>query len=343
MVDAVEQPPDRVLQALRVSLAAMITLLVAESWHLPHANLAVWTTHMIMTSHPHTTFQKGLERIGGRGAGILLGGLLVGFLGELTPLVLVLEIAGMLGFFYAHFCGRLAYTYLNAGIYLNSMVMLNTGPGRLGAAYSEGGWMFLAIVVGVVISYLITWLTFGERDLSIVPGAGRLLPIRGEPLSRAAQMVVTMLGAQYVYFALDMPANSNTYGLFLLSVIPDLHAALTQGRVFRAGFLLASGTSIIAVLLINRVPHLPFLVAIVGFTLFVASYMGQSKSGWGPAGTEFGQIFILLVVIPAPRVDSPAATFYNIVALYAFMGIALLVAYLWVALGFVRPERTAVA
>jgi uncharacterized membrane protein YccC len=105
----------RAVQALRVAAAAAIALIVAEWWHLPHTNLAVWTTHMVMSSHPHTTFQKGVERVVGRGAGILLGTLLVSLLGEQKLLALGLELAGLLAFFYAHFCRRLAYTYQNAG------------------------------------------------------------------------------------------------------------------------------------------------------------------------------------------------------------------------------------
>jgi uncharacterized membrane protein YccC len=98
----------RAIQALRVAAAAAIALVVAEWWHLPHANLAVWTTHMVMSSHPHTTFQKGIERIVGRGAGILLWTLVVSLLGEQKLLALGLEVAGLLALFYAHFCGRLA-------------------------------------------------------------------------------------------------------------------------------------------------------------------------------------------------------------------------------------------
>src|SRR5262249_15473434 len=81
----------RALQALRVAAAASIALVVAEWWHLPHANLAVWTTHMIMSSHRHTTFQKGFERIVGRGAGILVGTLIVSLFGEQKLLALGLE------------------------------------------------------------------------------------------------------------------------------------------------------------------------------------------------------------------------------------------------------------
>jgi hypothetical protein len=101
---------------------------------------------MVMSSHSHTTFQKGVERVVGRGAGILLGTLIVSLFGEQKLLALGLEVAGLLAFFYAHFCGRLAYTYQNAGLYLQAMLQL--GDGDPSAAWVNGGWLFLAIVVG---------------------------------------------------------------------------------------------------------------------------------------------------------------------------------------------------
>jgi uncharacterized membrane protein YccC len=112
------RPSHRTVQALRVALAAAIVLAMAEWWHLPNANLAVWTTHVVTSSHSHRTFQKGIERIVGRGAGILLGTLLLSFLGEHKLLLVALEVLSLVGFSYAHFCGCMAYTYQNAGLYL---------------------------------------------------------------------------------------------------------------------------------------------------------------------------------------------------------------------------------
>jgi uncharacterized membrane protein YgaE (UPF0421/DUF939 family) len=81
-------------QALRIAAAAAIALIDSESWHLPHTNLAMWTTRMIMSSHPHATFQKGFERIVGRGVGILPGTLIVSLFGEQKLLAMGLEVAG---------------------------------------------------------------------------------------------------------------------------------------------------------------------------------------------------------------------------------------------------------
>jgi hypothetical protein len=326
----------RTVQALRVAAAAAIALVVSEWWHLPHTNLAVWTTHMIMSSHPHTTFQKGIERIVGRGAGILLGTLITSLIGEQKILVLGLEVVGLMAFFYAHFCGRLAYTYQNAALYLQAMLQL--GDGDPGAAWVNGGWMFLAIVVGVAVSYLVSWITNAERDLSIVPGEGSLLPIRGAPLGRAAQVTVTMLLAQYVFFALDMPPDTNTYTLFLMSVIPDLQKMRERTGYYVGGILAGVAYAVPSLLLLNRVLHLPMLIALVGLGEFLASYLAQAKGNIKFVGTEMGMIFPLIMVLPCEKIETSSMTFYNIIALFTFTLLALVVGRAWVDLGLV-PDR----
>jgi hypothetical protein len=330
----------RVVQALRVAAAAAIALLVSEWWHLPHTNLAVWTTHMVMSSHPHTTFQKGVERIVGRGAGILLGTLIVSFFGEQKLLALGLEVAGLLALFYAHFCGRLAYTYQNAGLYLQAMLQI--GDGDPSGAWVNGGWLFLAIVVGVVVASLVSWITGAERDLSIVPGAGSLLPIRGEPLGRAAQMTVTMLLAQYVFFALDLPPDANTFSLYMMSVIPDLQKMQERTGHYVGGILAGVAYAIPALLLLNRVLHLPMFVALVALGEFLASYLAQSPGNLKFVGVEMGAIFPLVMILPCDKIETPSLTFYNIIALFTFTLLAVVIGWVWVAVGLV-PARIGAA
>ena len=73
-----------------------------------------------------------------------------------------------------------------------------------------------------VIMFNHYWLTGAERELGLEPGDGlSLLPLQPEPLGRSAQMVTTILLCQYVYFALDMPPDANSFALFLLSIVPD--------------------------------------------------------------------------------------------------------------------------
>jgi uncharacterized membrane protein YccC len=330
------RPRSRTIQALRVAAAASITLVIAGWWHLPHANLAVWTTHMVMSSHPYTTFQKGLERVVGRGAGILLGTLIVSFLGEQKVLALGLEVLGLLAFFYAHFCGRMAYTYQNAGLYLQAM--LQVGDGDPSAAWVNGGWMFLAIVLGVAVASLVSWFTGAEHDLSIVPGEGSLLPIRRGPLARSAEVTATLLLAQYAFFALDMPPDANTFTLFMISVIPDYPRMQERTAHYVGGILAGVAYAVPALLLLNRVPRMAMFVALVALGTFVASYIAQSKGNVRFVGIEMGMIFPLLLVLPFDMVQSPSTTFYNIVALFTYTLIAVVVGRTWFSLRLV-PDR----
>jgi hypothetical protein len=272
----------------------------------------------------------------GRGTGILLGTLIVSFLGEQKFLALGLEVAGLLAFFYAHFCGRLAYTYQNAGLYLQAMLQL--GDGDPSAAWVNGGWMFLAIVVGVAVAYLVSWITNAERDLSIVPGEGSLLPIRGEPLGRAAQVTVTILLAQYAFFALDMPPDANTYSLFMMSVIPDLHRMRERTGEYVGGILAGVAYAVPSLLLLNRVLHLPMFVALVGLGEFLASYIAGSQGNIKFVGIEMGQIFPLIMVLPFEKIETPSMTFYNIIALFTFTLIAVVIGWVWVAMGLVSAR-----
>ena len=51
--------------------------------------------------------------------------------------------------------------------------MLQLGYGDPSVAWVNGGWMFLAIVVGVAVAYLVFWITNADRNLSIVPARDR--------------------------------------------------------------------------------------------------------------------------------------------------------------------------
>src|SRR6516165_10554226 len=85
--------------ALRGSLAAAVCLALAECWRVEHANLAVWTTHMVTAQYPFTAFQKGVERILGRGLGILVGLVLLALFHNAPVLAVTLKLLAMLVFF----------------------------------------------------------------------------------------------------------------------------------------------------------------------------------------------------------------------------------------------------
>src|ERR1700752_1258780 len=107
--------------ALLTAGGTVVCMILAEWFGLEHANLAVWTTYLILDQYTFTRFQKGLERGGGRGLGILAGLVLTTWFHETALLTLVLIAALLTAFFYLYFAGRMAYTFLQAGLYFVAM------------------------------------------------------------------------------------------------------------------------------------------------------------------------------------------------------------------------------
>src|SRR4051812_31876742 len=94
-------------QAVLTAVATVVCLVLAEWSGLEHANLAVWTTYMVMAQYSFTRFQKGLERVVGRGLGILAGLVLTTWFHETAVLTLALIAIMLTAFFYLYFAGRL--------------------------------------------------------------------------------------------------------------------------------------------------------------------------------------------------------------------------------------------
>src|SRR5262249_5124205 len=177
--------------ALMTAVATVVCLVLAEYWGLKHANLAVWTTYMVMAQYTFTSFQKGLERVVGRGMGILAGLVLTTWFNE-APLLAIALMAIFLTFcFYLYFAERLAYTFLNAGLYI--VALFQIGHANPASAVQEGKEMFLAIVLGVLVADVVTWLVGAEHGLGINVGVAPLWPVRGDWLSQSIMLAVTVV------------------------------------------------------------------------------------------------------------------------------------------------------
>src|SRR5262245_40589775 len=126
--------------ALLTAGGTVACLVLAEWFGLEHADLAVWTTYLVMAQYTFTSFQKGLERVVGRGLGILAGLVLTTWFHDTAVLTLVLIAVLLTACFYIYFAGRLAYTFLQAGLYL--VAMFQIGHADPAAAVSAAEALF---------------------------------------------------------------------------------------------------------------------------------------------------------------------------------------------------------
>src|SRR5262245_54110788 len=248
-------------QALLTASGTVVCLVLAEWFGLEHANLAVWTTYLVMAQYPFTRFQKGLERVVGRGLGILAGLVLTTWFHDTALLTLVLIAALLTTFFYLYFAGRLAYTFLNAGLYV--VAMFQIGHADPASAVSAAGGLFAAIVLGVVVADVVNWLSGAERDLGIRVGEAPLWPLRGDWLSQSLMLAVTVLLTLLGAHALGLPPEKAAISVLLLTVTPHLQALVLKGELRVAGLLLGTAWALGVFVVVGLAPHFMVLAGLL--------------------------------------------------------------------------------
>jgi uncharacterized membrane protein YccC len=277
-------------------------LVVAEWLGLEHANLAVWTTYLVMAQYTFTSFQKGLERVVGRGLGILAGLVLTTWFHDTALLTMVLIGVLLTASFYLYFAGRLAYTFLQAGLYL--VAMFQIGHANPAAAVSAAEALFAAIVLGVVVADVVTWLFGAERDLGIRFGETPLLPLRADWVSQSVMLAVTVLVTLLGAHALGLPPEKAAISVLLLTVTPHLQALILKGELRIAGALLATAWALGTFLLVSLLPHFALLAGLLFLGQFVAAYLTNTTGKYAYAGLQMGLVLPMLVVAPRTEFGS---------------------------------------
>lgn len=323
--------------ALRSGCAAALTLVVGESFHMPHTNLAVWTTHMVLNQVTFTSFQKGIERVLGRGLGILAGLVLLTVFRNTLYLGFVFECLALFVFFYVYFCNRLAYTFLNAGLYL--AVIMHIGRAVPAAAVPEGMNLFMAVVVGVVVADVVSWFAGAERDLSIDAGGTPLFPINRAYLGRCVSLVVTVALSQLTVTYFNLPIDATLISVMILTIAPDLHALVLKGELRLVGALLAMAYAFGSFVILMRLPHFPLLVALLFLGSYLATYLARTGGDWAYAGFQMGLVLPMILVVPAREFGTLSAGIARLEGVVIALGWAIVVSL--VAAMFSRAAPTA--
>jgi hypothetical protein len=318
---------DATAHALLTAVASVVCLTLAEWWGLEHANLAVWTTFMVTAQYTFTRFQKGLERVVGRGLGILAGLVLVTWFNDTALLALGLIAVLLTACFYVYFAGRLAYTFLNAGLYLVAMFQIGHDNPASAVPVAEG--LFAAIVLGVVAADLVTWLAGAESDLRIRVGDAPLWPVRGDWLSQALMLAVTVLLVLLGAHMLDLPAEKAAISVMLLTVTPHVQAMLQKGELRVAGLLLATAWALLTFLVVGLLPHFLLFAALLFLGQFLATYLTRTAGRYSYAGLQMGLVLPLIVVAPRSEFGSVTPAIQRLEGVFLGLVASVLVAGLW--------------
>jgi uncharacterized membrane protein YccC len=313
--------------ALLTAGSTVVCLVVAEWFGLQHANLAVWTTYMVLTQYTFTRFQKGLERVVGRGLGILAGLVLTTWFHDTALLTLGLIAVLLTAFFYLYFAGRLAYTFLNAGLYV--VAMFQIGHANPASAVSVAAGLFAAVVLGVVVADVVTWLSGAEHDLGIRFGEAPLWPVRGDWLSQSLMLAVTVLLTLLGAHALDLPPEKAAVSVMMLTVTPHVQAMVLKGELRIAGAILASVWALGTFLVVGVLPHFPLLAGLLFLGQFTAAYLTRTAGEFAYVGVQMGLVLPMLVVAPPTEFGSLTPAVQRLEGILLGLAASVVVAVLW--------------
>jgi hypothetical protein len=332
--------PDRqeaTAHAILTASGVTACFVLAELLGLTHANLAAWTTYMVMAQYTFTRFQKGVERVVGRGAGILAGLVLVTWFRQ-SP-VLALAMIGVLltAFFYFYFAGRLAYTFLNAGLYV--VAVFELGMADPGSAVTVAEGLFAAVVLGVVVAILVSWISGAERDVRIKPGHEPLLPLRGSWLNQSVMLAVTVILTALGARALGLPPDKAAISVLLLTIAPHLQGLIFKGELRIVGLLLAVAWGLATFLIVGLLPHFIVLAAMLFLGELMADYLTTTSGQYAYAGLQMGLVLPMVVVASPDEFGSLTLATQRLEGILLGLLTSILVAGLWPFFPAAKPVQ----
>jgi hypothetical protein len=263
----------------------------------------------------------------GRGLGILAGLVLTTWFNDAPLLTLVLIGILLTAFFYVYFAGRLAYTFLNAGLYVVAMFQIGHADPASAVPAAEG--LFAAIVLGVVVADLVTWLAGAESDLRIRVGDAPLWPVRGDWLSQSLMLAVTVLLTLLGAHVLGLPPAKAAISVMLLTVTPHVQAMLLKGQLRIAGLLLATAWALVTFLVVRLLPHFLLLAALLFLGQFVVTYLTRTAGRYSYAGLQMGLVLPMVVVAPRAEFASVTPAVQRLEGVLLGLLASVLVAGLW--------------
>lgn len=321
--------------ALRVALACTVCLILAEYFQLDQPGLAVWSSYMIMVQFTFTTFQKGIERILGRGLGIVVALVIATLTRNAPDLGFILEMLAIIPLFYVYFSDRLSYTFLNAGLYLAAVMQAaRQEPESL---FPLAWSLIVAIVLGVVVAVLVSWITGSESDMAIHTEGKALFPLDRHRINHSIMLMLTVATAQFTSHYLRLSATTALVSVVMLTITPHFQSLFWKGTLRLEGAFLAITYSFVALGILIRIPSFVLLAAFVFLGIFIAVSLARQSDDWGYAGLQMGLVLPMIMIMPHHQFGELANGLERVVGVLVALGSSIVVGFLWAALSPTPP------
>jgi len=321
--------------ALRVAFACTVCLIVAEYFQLDQPGLAVWSAYMVMVQFTFTTFQKGVERILGRGAGIVIALAIATLTRNAPHLGFLFEMIAIIPLFYVYFSDRLSYTFLNAGLYLAAVMQAARQEPDM--VFPLAWSLFVAIVLGVVVAVLVSWFSGSESEMAIHTEGQPLFPLDRLRINHSIMLMLTVATAQIASHYLHLSVTTSLVSVVMLTITPHFQSLFWKGTLRLEGAFLAIVYSFVALAILIRVPSLTLLAALLFLGIYLAVSLARQSDDWGYAGLQMGLVLPMIMIMPHHQFGSIVNGLERVVGVLVALGSSIIVGFLWAALSPTPP------
>ena len=163
-----------------------------------------------------------------------------------------------------------------------------------------------AIVLGVLVAELVTWLSGAEHDLAIRTEGQPLWPVDGGRLRHSIMLMLTVAVAHVAGYWSEL-SSSTTVSVMLLTITPDFHALLRKGKLRVEGR--TAGDSVCRRCDCPADSHpesSPLQVLLLFLGTFLATLLWRTSVDWGYAGVQMGLVLPMILVVPQQEFGSLA-------------------------------------
>ncbi len=315
-------------RALRVGVASVSCLLIAEWLGIEQTSLSVYTAYLVMALFPITSFQKGVERFLGRALGLAYGLGVIVLFRDTTILYLVLVALGQMIACYIYLSGRLAYAALMGALFIGVMAALGATAPEAATPYAVAAVVQLAL--GELAAFVVNFVTGAERTLAIELRGKPLLPLRADWLNTAAMLSVGQLATLLATVQLGLPVTATMISAMIIGVVPG--GLMEEGKKAwqRAlGAVLGGGYALLCEALLELQPYLIILAALVLFIMFAATYLTTVSKKNSYAYLQMGMVAPLVLLGEHGEIGSISRAVQRVAGVLVGMVAAGLVSLFW--------------
>jgi hypothetical protein len=296
--------------------------------HLQQTALSVYTCHLTMVLFPYTAFQKVMERVVGRVAGVAYGLVIALMFANFPVLLTVLAFLGHFAFFTLNATGRFAYAALMGGLFLG--VMVEVGLSSPASAESYFVSLVEQLVLASVIIIGINTITGAERSYVIETGEGPIWPLRPEWVSKGAMVSTALTATALITIWTDLPVIPTMASATMLAISTTNPVAMGWKAYLRVvGAVLGGGYALATILLLQFAPYFSVLLLMVFLGMFLAAYGTKATVDYSYGFMQMGLAMPLILLTPEGGIGTTETAVQRLVGVAVGLAVSETVFVCW--------------